>query len=401
MVSDFTKEFDDNNPVSREKIMEILTNYDGLIDYILNIDNDPSLLDIGCGRGEWMQKCNAKGFESMGIELDRRMVNHCRNLNLNVKEGNTLSLLDEFNDNSFSIVSAFHSIEHMNHNNIKELLIKTKRILKSDGLLILQIPNKESFFLSSRSIDIDQSNINPIHPDWLAFIINRIGFNKIKYYFINGGPLQNSDSDKLTRVMNGVAQDIALIASKSKLVDSSIFDDSKLIKRDMKLAQTRLDAAIDFDNYSMNRYAQYDEAIFIMRKRILDLERKLQYLMRIYETNFFFNFIDKIRKLKIKILRFSVIHKKLFRYIINSKLYTFFIRRLYKVQSFFFILRYLEKKLDKLGFRIYQYKLIRKSKHLKEDIDLVYRHDRNLQTYFNNSKEAKNIFMDLNKYSKL
>ena len=43
-------------------------------DYILTIDNDPSLLDIGSGRGEWMQKCNAKGFRSIGIELDYRYI---------------------------------------------------------------------------------------------------------------------------------------------------------------------------------------------------------------------------------------------------------------------------------------------------------------------------------------
>ena len=139
MDSDFYTEFENNFRGSREQIKQILSNYDGLIDYILTIDNDPSLLDIGSGRGEWMQKCNEKGFRSIGIELDSRMVNDCRKLNLNIKEGDALSLLDDFCEDSFSIVSAFHVIEHMNHENIKELLIKSKRILKPDGLLILAV----------------------------------------------------------------------------------------------------------------------------------------------------------------------------------------------------------------------------------------------------------------------
>ena len=118
MESDFYKEFENNFRGSREQIMNVLSNYDGLIDYILNIDKDPSLLDIGSGRGEWIQKCTEKGFKAFGIELNTHMVNYCRSLNLNVKEGDALLLLDELSENSFSIVSAFHVIEHMSHQDI-------------------------------------------------------------------------------------------------------------------------------------------------------------------------------------------------------------------------------------------------------------------------------------------
>ena len=97
---------------------------------ILKIDNDPSLLDIGSGRGEWIQKCTEMGLKAIGIELNSNMVKDCRNLNLNVQEGDALSLLDDFCEDSFSIVSAFHVIEHMEHEKIKEILIKAKRILK-------------------------------------------------------------------------------------------------------------------------------------------------------------------------------------------------------------------------------------------------------------------------------
>ena len=82
MDSDFYTDFENNFRGSREQIIDVLSNYDGLIDYILTIDNDPSLLDIGSGRGEWLQKCNAKGFNSIGLELDAKMVNDCRKLNL-------------------------------------------------------------------------------------------------------------------------------------------------------------------------------------------------------------------------------------------------------------------------------------------------------------------------------
>ena len=86
MDPDFYTDFENNFRGSREQIIDVLSNYDGLIDYILTIDNDPSLLDIGSGRGEWIQKCNAKGFKSIGLELDPKMVNDCKKLNLNIKQ---------------------------------------------------------------------------------------------------------------------------------------------------------------------------------------------------------------------------------------------------------------------------------------------------------------------------
>ena len=64
----FYTEFENNFRGSREQIINVLSNYDGLIDYILDSDSKPSLLDIGSGRGDWIQKCNAKGFKSIGLE---------------------------------------------------------------------------------------------------------------------------------------------------------------------------------------------------------------------------------------------------------------------------------------------------------------------------------------------
>ena len=52
MDSDFYTEFENNFRGSREQIINVLSNYDRLIDYILDSDSKPSLLDIGSGRGE-------------------------------------------------------------------------------------------------------------------------------------------------------------------------------------------------------------------------------------------------------------------------------------------------------------------------------------------------------------
>ena len=403
MDSDFYIDFENNFRGSREQIIDVLSNYDGLIDYILTIDNDPSLLDIGSGRGEWLQKCNAKGFNSIGLELDAKMVNDCRKLNLNIQEGDALSLLDEFGEDTFSIVSAFHVIEHISHENLKKLIIHAKRILKPEGLLILETPSIDNLMVSSKSFHIDPTHINPIHPDLLSFMIKRVGFTKLKYYFINSGPLQNSQADSLTRVFNGVAQDLVLIASKSSILDNSIFDHMNLIERDMSLGITSLEAAIDFDNFSSNRYAQYDEAIFIMRNRILDIERKLQHYRRLYDMSLLSILVKIFSRLKRLIvslnLRFKNMIKRFLNYLTNKNLHVKIIKKIYKVKSMYIIYRLLEKIIDKLGFRIYHFKFVKKSRKIKEDCELVAKSDRYLENYFNSSEESKNILKDLDKYS--
>ena len=403
MDPDFYTDFENNFRGSREQIIDVLSNYDGLIDYILTIDNDPSLLDIGSGRGEWIQKCNAKGFNSIGLELDAKMVNDCRKLNLNIQEGDALSLLDEFGEDTFSIVSAFHVIEHISHENLKKLIIHAKRILKPEGLLILETPSIDNLMVSSKSFHIDPTHINPIHPDLLSFMIKRVGFTKLKYYFINGGPLQNSQADSLTRVFNGVAQDLVLIASKSSILDNSIFDHMNLIERDMSLGITSLEAAIDFDNFSSNRYAQYDEAIFIMRNRILDIERKLQHYRRLYDMSLLSILVKIFSRLKRLIvslnLRFKNMIKRFLNYLTNKNLHVKIIKKIYKVKSMYIIYRLLEKIIDKLGFRIYHFKFVKKSRKIKEDCELVAKSDRYLENYFNSSEESKNILKDLDKYS--
>ena len=403
MDPDFYTDFENNFRGSREQIIDVLSNYDGLIDYILTIDNDPSLLDIGSGRGEWIQKCNAKGFNSIGLELDAKMVNDCRKLNLNIQEGDALSLLDEFGEDTFSIVSAFHVIEHISHENLEKLIIHAKRILKPEGLLILETPSIDNLMVSSKSFHIDPTHINPIHPDLLSFMIKRVGFTKLKYYFINGGPLQNSQADSLTRVFNGVAQDLVLIASKSSILDNSIFDHMNLIERDMSLGITSLEAAIDFDNFSSNRYAQYDEAIFIMRNRILDIERKLQHYRRLYDMSLLSILVKIFSRLKRLIvslnLRFKNMIKRFLNYLTNKNLHVKIIKKIYKVKSMYIIYRLLEKIIDKLGFRIYHFKFVKKSRKIKEDCELVAKSDRYLENYFNSSEESKNILKDLDKYS--
>ena len=78
MKADFYLDFENTFRGSVDQIKDILSNYDGLIQYIISIDNQPTLLDIGCGRGEWLKKCSDQGIKSCGIELNADMAGTCK-----------------------------------------------------------------------------------------------------------------------------------------------------------------------------------------------------------------------------------------------------------------------------------------------------------------------------------
>ncbi len=412
MDLNFYTEFENNFRGTREQISKVLSNYDGLIEYVQKIDNQPSLLDIGSGRGEWIQKCNAYGFKSIGIEIDVQMVKDCRKLDLNIKEGDALSILDEFDDDSFSIVSAFHVIEHLSHESIKKLLTNSKRILKPHGLLILETPSIDSILVSTNSFHIDPTHINPIHPDLIVFMLKRIGYKEHKYYFINGGPLQKSDSEKLTRVLNGVAQDVSFIASKTNFKNNEVIDEENLITNNMRIAKTTLELAIDFDNNRMERYSKYDGEIYMMRNKIQILERKLHNTekqlikLNLIQERKLLNFLNNnLSQIVRKVLSIKLVFKKILKIIfiifMQTKFLKFLGNNIHKTTLIFLTVRYFQKRFDKLGYRIYQNKCVRKSRKLKDGTELINSHDKQLENYFYRSDDAKNIFNDLTRSLKL
>ena len=127
---------------------------------------------------------------------------------------------------TYSLITSFHLIEHIDNKTIMKIIYECRRILKDNGLLILETPSIDNLIISSRQFYLDPTHINPINPDGIKFLLDQCGFAKAKYYFINGGPLQNSNEFSLTRVFNGVAQDLLIFALPTKDEAERFFDSS-------------------------------------------------------------------------------------------------------------------------------------------------------------------------------
>jgi 2-polyprenyl-3-methyl-5-hydroxy-6-metoxy-1,4-benzoquinol methylase len=137
----------------------------------LNILNKYSkgnrLLDIGCATGVFLNYCQQNGYSVNGVEPDEK----CRiyaALNFNIQV-DTLESLVNFPENSFDVITMWHVLEHVS--DINERMSVIKRLLTPDGVLIVALPNPESF------------DANHYGKYWAAFDVPRHLFHFTKETF--------------------------------------------------------------------------------------------------------------------------------------------------------------------------------------------------------------------------
>jgi 2-polyprenyl-3-methyl-5-hydroxy-6-metoxy-1,4-benzoquinol methylase len=102
--------------------------------------NAPAL-DLGCGRGEWLEVLREAGIPARGIDGNREFVDGCRELGLDAIEGDVPQLLRSLPAESLSSVTAIHLLEHLSFQDLLEVIDHAARILKPGGIAIFETPN--------------------------------------------------------------------------------------------------------------------------------------------------------------------------------------------------------------------------------------------------------------------
>jgi len=180
------------------------------------IHQPPTAVDLGCGRGEWLELAGELGFDTCGVDLDDGMLAACRERGLNARKADAIGALQALPDESTTLVSAFHLVEHLPFNEVRTLVREALRVLKPGGLLILETPNPENLLVSSSDFYLDPSHERPMPSGLLGFVVEHAGFlrNKVVRLQASAGR-PTAVKDGLIGVLYDVSFDYSIVAQKN------------------------------------------------------------------------------------------------------------------------------------------------------------------------------------------
>lgn len=192
---------------SREDIKERQEYYIPLVDKVMR-EKEDSVLDIGCGRGEWLELLKENQMDALGIDLNQSMVKESRSRGLKAQQMDALLYLQSLEDNSLTLISGFHIVEHLPFETLLAIFHESHRVLKSGGMILFETPNPENIKVGSCNFYIDPTHINPIPPVTLEFMA--------KYSsFVNVEIIRLHPEENLENIYGEATQDYSVIGYKA------------------------------------------------------------------------------------------------------------------------------------------------------------------------------------------
>jgi 2-polyprenyl-3-methyl-5-hydroxy-6-metoxy-1,4-benzoquinol methylase len=138
------------------------------------------ILDVGCGRGEWLEVLKEAGYSARGIDNNRIMVEQCSELGLNAGLADAITYLQSLADGSLNCLTAFHVAEHLPLETLLSFLTEVVRTLRPGGLVILETPNPENVLVGSFNFYLDPTHRNPIPSATMKFLLESRGFSRLE-----------------------------------------------------------------------------------------------------------------------------------------------------------------------------------------------------------------------------
>jgi SAM-dependent methyltransferase len=153
------------------------------------------VLDIGCGRGEFLSLLREAGIEARGVDTNPDMVAHCLDDGLAVEQADGSAFLAGLGDDSLGGIFCAHLLEHLYPAAIFRLLELAVEKLRPGGLFVAETPNPLSL-IALANFSADLSHNRPLHPSTLSFLARQAGFREVTLRFAS----EPAEDERLQRV---------------------------------------------------------------------------------------------------------------------------------------------------------------------------------------------------------
>jgi SAM-dependent methyltransferase len=134
------------------------------------------VIDVGCGRGEFLVACRAAGIAARGFDTNERSVADLVARGIDASVAGVPGCFANVADASIGTVVAMHVVEHLPVDALFALFAESSRVLRPGGLLIIETPNAESLAVSASEFWRDPTHLAPRHPAALTLLAREYGF---------------------------------------------------------------------------------------------------------------------------------------------------------------------------------------------------------------------------------
>lgn len=172
-----------------------------------------SVLDMGCGRGEFLELLREAGIAARGVELNQELVNLAREKGLEVVRDDGLEYLRNLPEGELDGIFLSQVIEHLGPENLRDLVREAFLKLAPGGVLLAETVNPQCLTTFSGAFYVDLSHQNPIHPEAARFLWESLGFTRVDILYVSPYPEEmrlqemvrrddESYEDEIARVLN-------------------------------------------------------------------------------------------------------------------------------------------------------------------------------------------------------
>ncbi len=141
---------------------------------------DKPVMDLGCGRGEWLGLLHKAGVPAFGVDINPVQISAAQEKGLDVRLGDSMEALAEMEDNSLAVISAHHLVEHLPFNTVAWIAREAIRVLAPGGLLLFETPHTRNVLVGATTFHTDPTHLKPMPEQVLGVLFETAGFHPIE-----------------------------------------------------------------------------------------------------------------------------------------------------------------------------------------------------------------------------
>ncbi|MEW5981494.1 MAG: class I SAM-dependent methyltransferase [Acidobacteriota bacterium] len=146
------------------------------------------VLDLGCGRGEFLALLKERGIRARGLDANHEMVEVCRAHNLEVDRGDALDYVASLPDGALGGLIAIQVVEHFPPPYLVRLLDVAYHKLRPGARIVLETVNPSSWIAFFEAYIRDITHAWPLHPETLKYLVVASGYQRVDVRFLSPVP---------------------------------------------------------------------------------------------------------------------------------------------------------------------------------------------------------------------